>query len=315
MLGQPFVQYALLAGTPIALACGLVGYFVVVRAQVFAGDALSHVAFTGAIAAAAIGVDVRFGLFAATVAVALLLGALGTRAAADDTAIGIVFVWVLGVGVYFLAVYSQGSGGGNGVLGARALFGSVFGLSAQDAQLAAIIGVGVVLVMTAIARPLLFASVDPGVASVRGVPVGAIGLGFLALLGVTAAEATQVVGALLLLGLIAAPGGAALRFRLNPYAAMGLSGLLAVVSLWAGLIISYYASNVPPSSAIIGVAVGIYVLAYLATADRGPARSWGLDRVPADVAQHLDLPPSLPAVGREDRPNGQAKPRHESESG
>ncbi len=65
----------------IALACGLVGYFVVLRAQVFAGDALSHVAFTGAVAAAAAGLDPRVGLFAATIAVALLLGAIGDRAA------------------------------------------------------------------------------------------------------------------------------------------------------------------------------------------------------------------------------------------
>src|SRR5690348_16144690 len=121
MLAQEFMRNAYLAGTAVALACGLIGYFVVLRAQVFAGDALTHVAFTGPVAAAAAGVDTRIGLFAATIAVALAVGALGDRSGSDDVTIGITFAWILGLGVYFLAVFSSGSGGGNGLLGARAL--------------------------------------------------------------------------------------------------------------------------------------------------------------------------------------------------
>ena len=99
MFAHEFFRNAFLAGTAIALASGLVGYFVVLRAQVFAGDALSHVAFTGALAAAAAGIDVRIGLFAATIAIALLLGVLGDRAHPDDVEIGVVFAAILGLGV------------------------------------------------------------------------------------------------------------------------------------------------------------------------------------------------------------------------
>src|SRR5260221_9687991 len=102
MLSQDFIRLALLAGTPIAIASGAVGYFVVLRSQVFAGETLSHVAFTGAIAAAAVGIDLRLGLYAATVGVALLLAALGERAMSDDVAIGTVLAWVLGLGALFL---------------------------------------------------------------------------------------------------------------------------------------------------------------------------------------------------------------------
>ena len=137
MFAHEFFRNALLAGTAIALASGLIGYFVVLRAQVFAGDALSHVAFTGALAAAAAGVDTRIGLFAATIAIALLLGVLGERSHPDDIEIGIMFAAILGLGVLFLAIFSEGSGGGNGLLGARTLFGSIFGLSGADATLAA----------------------------------------------------------------------------------------------------------------------------------------------------------------------------------
>jgi zinc/manganese transport system permease protein len=274
MFAHEFIRSAFLAGGFVALACGLVGYFVVLRAQVFAGDALSHVAFTGALAAAAAGIDARFGLFAATLVIALLIGALGERANADDVTIGVVFAWILGLGVFFLALFSAGSGGGNGLLGARALFGSIFGLSAADARLAAVVAVAVIATILAIARPLLFASVDPTVASARAVPVRALGLAFLALLGVTAAEATQAVGALLLLGLLTAPAGAAHLLSPSPYRALAISGALAVAAMWLGLTISYEIPELPPSSCVIAVAAAMYALAVVLAGDapRWPVR-------------------------------------------
>ncbi len=265
MFAQEFFRNALLAGTLIALACGLVGYFVVLRAQVFAGDALSHVAFTGALGAAAAGVDTRIGLFAATIGVAIVLGGIGQRAAADDVTIGIVFAWVLGLGVFFLAVFSSGSGGGNGLLGARELFGSIFGLSATDARIAALVAAAISASILVVARPLLFASVDPGVASARNVPVRALGIAFLVLVGATAAEATQAVGALLLLGLLAAPAGAAQRLTANPYLGLGMSAAIAVGAMWGGLAISYAIPSLPPSTAVVGIATLVYLLAFILT--------------------------------------------------
>jgi zinc/manganese transport system permease protein len=266
MFAHEFFRNALLAGTFVALACGAVGYFVVLRAQVFAGDALSHVAFTGALAAAAAG------LFAATIAVALVLGAIGQRASSDDVAIGIIFAWVLGLGVFFLALFAAGSGGGNGLLGARALFGSIFGLSTADAHLAAILGALIVIAVAVIARPLLFASLDPTVARARGVPVTMLALAFLVLVGATTAEATQAVGALLLLGLLAAPAGAAHRLTPNPYLALTLSMVLAVLSMWLGLTLSYTVESLPPSTAIIAIATATYLLAFALTARKPTTR-------------------------------------------
>jgi zinc/manganese transport system permease protein len=281
MFAQEFFRNALLAGTFVGLACGVVGYFVVLRTQVFAGDALSHVAFTGALAAAAAGIDARAGLFTATIAVALLLGAIGGRAGADDVAIGIIFAWILGLGVFFLALFSTGSGGGNGLLGARALFGSIFGLGAADARLAALIGALIVAAVLAIVRPLLFASIDPAVAAVRGVPVRMLGLAFLVLVGATTAEATQAIGALLLLGLLAAPAGAAQRLTPNPYLGLALSAALALIAMWLGLALSYAIPGLPPSTAVIAVATSSYLLAFALTAGR-PAR-----RVPPTTATAL----------------------------
>jgi zinc/manganese transport system permease protein len=262
MFALPFVRNALLAGSLIAVASGLLGYFIVLRAQVFAGDALSHVAFTGALAAAAAGIDLRIGLFAATVLMALLFAGLGERARADDVTVGVAFAWILGLGVLFLDLFNAGTGGGSGIIGARALFGSIFGLSGGQALLAAAIAVVLIAAILTIARPLLFASLDPAVAIARGVPAGTLGTIFLVLVGADAAEATQAVGALLLLGLLAAPAGAAHRLTASPYRGMALSAALALASVWIGIAISYRSAALPPSSAIVLVAGGIYLLAF-----------------------------------------------------
>jgi zinc/manganese transport system permease protein len=96
------------------------------------------------------------------------------------------------------------------------LFGSIFGISSGNAVVAAVIGAGLCFLTLLIARPLLFATLDPAVAAARGPPVRLLGRGFLAQVGACAAEANQAVGALLLLGLLAAPAGAAVRVRLVP---------------------------------------------------------------------------------------------------
>ncbi len=263
MLAHEFMRNAYLAGSFIALACGLVGYFVVLRSQVFAGDALSHVAFTGALAAAASAIDIRLGLFLATIAVALGMGLLGERARPDDVLIGTVFAWVLGLGVLFLSIFTSSSSGQNGTAAVRVLFGSILGLSAPDARLAAAIALLASVALLAIARPLLFTSLDPDVARGLGLPLRAIGIGFLVLLAVVAAETTQAVGALLLLGLLAAPGGAARLLTDNPWRGLALSAALALASMWGGLALSYEVASLPPSFAVIAIATGLFVMAAL----------------------------------------------------
>jgi zinc/manganese transport system permease protein len=261
MFAHPFIQYAFLAGTGIAIVCGLVGYFLVLRAQVFTGDALSHVAFTGALAALAFGIDPRVGLFAAAIAVAVGMGALGRRGRADDVVIGNVFAWILGLGVFFLTLYTTSRSSGNGTAGVNVLFGSMFGLSAGQAWTTAGIAAAISVVLLGIARPLLFASIDENVAAARGVPVRLLGLVFLALVGAGAAQATQAVGALLLLGLLAAPAGTAILLTDRPYNGLALSTGLAVVELWSGLALSYTVPSLPPSFSIIAVATTVYVAA------------------------------------------------------
>ena len=269
MFAHDFVRNAYLAGTFIALACGVVGWFVVLRTQLFAGDALTHVAFVGAVAAAVVGLDELVGLFALTLLVAVGMATLGRRGQADDTVIGIVFAWILGIGVLLLAILATSSSGGTGIAAANTLFGSIYSLSPGASRLAAAVALAVAIAVLFGLRPLLFSTLDSELASARGIPVRKLGVGFLVLLAVITAQSTQAVGALLLLGLLAAPAGAAQRLTASPYRGLALSALLALLAMWGGLALSYQIASLPPSSAIIGLAGAAYGAVTLYARARG----------------------------------------------
>lgn len=264
---------ALLSGMAVALACGLVGSFLVLRGEVFSGDALSHVAFTGALAALAFGWDLRLGLYGACIGVGLVLAVLANAhargrvlLARDDTTIGIVFAWVLGLGALFLSLFATSRSAGDGIsghAGVSVLFGSILGQSTGQAWASTVGALVVALLVTAIARPLLFVSVDGAVAKAKGVPVTAVTFAFFILLGIVAALATQAVGALLLLGLVAAPAGAARVLTPRPYWGMALASLIAMASVAVGLGVAELVPTVPPSFGIVVTAASVYAVAGL----------------------------------------------------
>jgi zinc/manganese transport system permease protein len=252
LLQYDFMRQALLAGTILSVAAGLVGYFVVLRYQAFAGEALSDVAFAGALGGAAFGVNPLLALIVSTIAVALLMGGFGERLRNRDVAIGTILAWVLGLGVLFLSLFTaHSSGSGSGFSGVTVLFGNILGISAAQMKFIAIISGLAALTLIVIARPLLFASLDPDVAAARGVPVRLLGLGFMALLAVTVGEATLAVGALLVFALLLLPAAMAHQLTPRPYAALFLSAGLAVLMTWLGIAIGFYSGY--PSSVCISL--------------------------------------------------------------
>ncbi len=261
MLSAPFMVHALIAGGCIALASGLVGYFLVLRNQVFTGDALSHVAFTGTLLALTLGIDLRIGLYLGCLVVGLAMALLARRGIPDDVIIGNVFSFILGLGVFLLTFYStHQESGGNGTAGINVLFGSILGLSGSQALFDSILAIGVIVLLLVLGRPLLFASIDAVVAEARGIPVRSLGVIFLAIVGITAGEATQAVGALLLLGLLAAPAAAAQAITRHPLRAMTLSAIFALVAVWLGLAISCADPSLPTSFSILSVVTLTYIV-------------------------------------------------------
>lgn len=273
MLSLAFMDHAFIAGGVIALASGLVGYFLVLRNQVFTGDALSHVAFTGALGALALGIDLRYGLYVGCVAIALLMAIVARNGVADDVVIGNVFSFVLGLGVFFLAIYStESQASSDAAAGVNVLFGSMLGLSGSQTALDVVIGCVVISAIVLLGRPLLFSSIDPVVAEAMGLPVKALGMCFLVIVGITAGEATQAVGALLLLGLLATPAGAAQLLTDRPYLALFLSAAIALGSVWCGLVLSYAFPKLPVSFSILSLVTTVYCISWLIALFTDPRR-------------------------------------------
>jgi zinc/manganese transport system permease protein len=252
------MRYAFLAGTPLAIISGLMGYFVVLRNLVFASEALAHVTFTGALLAIVVKGNPLVGLFGVTMLVGLGMGVLGTRRQSKDVEVGTVLAWVLGLGALLLSFYASQSSKTNSTVGVNYLFGSILGLQAQQARLIAVIGVVIIVVFLIIARPLLFASVDSEVAAARGLPVRGIDTIFFILLALSIAEAVPAVGALLNFALLVTPAAIAQRLVIRPFVALWLSAALSLTFVWAGLIIGFYAPY-PVSFLISTLAFVAYV--------------------------------------------------------
>ena len=258
LLALEFMRNAFIAGGCIALAAGLVGYFVVLRNQVFTADALGHVAFTGGLGGALAGLNILAGVFGSCIAVGLAVGALGGRGRGRDVAIGTVFAWVLGLGVLFLSLYTTARSAAAGTLGVSVLFGSILGLQPAQVVVGSLTGIATAAVLLLIARPLLFLSVDPDVAVARGVPARGLTALFFILVAVTVAESVQAVGALLIFGLMVTPAAVAQNLSTRPWVAMALSAAIAVAVVWLGLVLAFYVA-LPASFLITALAFAVYV--------------------------------------------------------
>ena len=266
MLAVDFMRSAFLSGSLIAVTCGLVGYFVLLRHLTFASDALSHVGFAGAMAAAFLGLNPFVGLFGGSIIIGVGMGQLGRNSTRSrDIAVGTVLAWMLGLGALFLGLYlAHPAANPNIAVGVGVLFGSIFGIDAQTALVIGAVGAATSLALLAIARPLLFASLDPEVARARGLPVRLLDALFLTLLAVTVAEAVPAVGALLVFALIVTPAASVRRLVKRPYLAFILSAALALVITWVGLTMAFYLSY-PVSFDIsaLGFVIYLFVLANL----------------------------------------------------
>jgi zinc/manganese transport system permease protein len=259
LLHFQFMQNAFVAGTIVAITAGLVGYFMVLRGQTFAGHTLSQVGFPGAAGAALVGVKPMFGVLAfcvaAAVAIALIPGRRSTSAAFESAAIGSILAFALALGFFFTTLYS------GFVTGAYSfLFGTFLGISNTQVLTVLITGVVVVATLLVIARQLFFASVDADVAAARGVPVRALAVVFLIVLGLAVAAATQITGTLLVFALLVAPAAAAHELSNRPGRALALSVVIAVLVTWIGLAIAYF-SDYPIGFYVTTVAFAAYLLA------------------------------------------------------
>jgi zinc/manganese transport system permease protein len=257
ILISPFMHDALLGGTIVALAAGMLGYFIVVRNTAFAAHAVAHIGLPGATGAVLVGLPVALGLGAFCIGGAIVIGALGKRVADREVATGTVLAMAIGTGLLFSSIATR-----NANTMTNVLFGNLLAIS--HGQLVAFAGMLILLALSigCIYRPLLFASVDPLVAEAKGVPVRVLSVVFMALLGLAVTLAVQVVGTLLLFALLVTPAGTAIMLTARPTVAMLVSTVISIVSVWAGLAMSAM-FNVPPSFVIVAVACLVWLIVRL----------------------------------------------------
>jgi zinc/manganese transport system permease protein len=253
VLSSPFMRHALVGGSLVAVAAGLLGYFVITRQNAFAAHALAHIGFPGATGAILIGAPVTLGLAVFCVAGGVLIGLFGRRVADREMATGTILALATALGVLFASLASA-----NASTTTSVLFGNLLAISDDQLLVFAAFTVAVVGTLAVLARPLVFASVDPEVAEARGVPVRALGLAFVVLLALTITMAVQVVGTLLLFALVVTPAATALRLTARPPAVAALAVALALGSVWGGLVLSAMV-DLPPSFFIVSLAVLAWV--------------------------------------------------------
>jgi zinc/manganese transport system permease protein len=235
MLEYDFMRTAFMASGVAAILAGTVGYFLVLRGQTFAGHALSHVGFTGATGAVLFGLSPLAGLVGFTFISGIGMGLFGEKLAERDVAIGMMLSLALGLGLLFLHFYTTGA-----TQAAALLFGNVLGVDDSALTTLALLSIGSLVALAYIARPLIFASLQPDLAEARGVPLRSVSVAFLAIVGIAVAECAQIVGVLLVFTLMVGPAAAAMNLTRRLPLAIALSAALALAEAWGGLSLAYY---------------------------------------------------------------------------
>ena len=235
MFQYEFMINAFAAAGIVAAVSGMVGFFLVMRGQTFAGHALSHIGFAGATGAGLIGIAPIWGLLGFTLAAGVGMGMLGERISNRDVAIGVVLALALGFGLLFLHYYTSFATQATAIL-----FGNV--LAVDRSTIAVLTGLAVVTLaaLAAIMRPLVFASLQPELAEAKGVPLRFVSTAFLALVALAVSECAQVVGVLLVFTLMVGPPAAAQNVTGRLWSGLALAAGLALAEAWAGITLAYY---------------------------------------------------------------------------
>ncbi len=264
LLAFPFMVNALEAATIVAVLAAVVGWYMVLRRESFAGHTLSTMAFPGAAGAALAGVPAALGYYVACTTAALVIGG-GRRPEAragggESATIGAVQAAGLAAGFLFLALDRSVLSGLESVL-----FGTILGITRAQVLSLLIVATVVLAVLALAARPLLFATLDPQGAQALGLPLRALDVGFMLLLGLAVAATSQITGVLLVFALLVAPAATAQVLTARPGLGLALSVAIALAVAWLGLGLAYF-SIYPVGFFTTSLAFGAYVAARLARA-------------------------------------------------
>lgn len=261
---QPFMLHAWIGGSIVAVLSSFVGFFVIVRGSSFAAHALPEAGFAGGAAAVFLNLDPAVGLALFAVGGALLIGGLSKKER-GDVVTALALVTALGTGALFLGLCDKYAAGAYSLL-----FGQIVGVSAESVGVTAAIGAVCLLLLAAVWRPLLLATLSREIAQARGVPVRFLEIAFLVIVGLATAAIVPSVGALLCFSLLIAPNAAAARLSGNPSKALMLSLVFSLFAVWLSIMLAYF-TGLPVGFFVSMVGALIYAAARLIPWARGRA--------------------------------------------
>lgn len=248
-----FMQQALLAGVLLSLLAAIVGSYVVLRGMAFIGDALAHGVLPGVAIASIIGAPVLIGAGITAVAMITGVGVITTRSRlSNDTAIGLLFVGLLSLGVVLVSSSQRIAGDLESIL-----FGEFLGVDVTDLWMLGLSLLVAVIIVSLTSRALLVSSFDEDLAQAMGFGVRAHYFLLLGLVAGTVVVAFQAVGSLLVFGLLLAPAatGALIARRIGVM--MVIAAAVGIVSSYVGLLASYHFGWAAGASVVLS-AVSIF---------------------------------------------------------
>jgi ABC-type Mn2+/Zn2+ transport system permease subunit len=260
-LDNPFLQRSLLAGVLVAISCSIAGTFVVLRGLAFLGDALAHGVLPGVAGALLIGAP---GILGAAVGAAVMITGVNLVTSrsrlSSDTAIGLLFVGMLGLGVMMVSRSDSFTGDIVGIL-----FGEILGVSPNDLVQQAIALLVIAMIARVFARPLLLLSFDPEQADIAGWPARRFELLMLVMVTICVVMSFQTVGTLLVFGMLLAPAGCGALLARRVPAMMLWGAAIGSLSVYVGLLISYH-FNLAAGASVVVVAVTIFFVIFVVQA-------------------------------------------------
>lgn len=260
-----FMLRSLAVAVMVGVICAVVGSYLMVQRLALLGDAISHSVLPGLALAFWLGVNIFLGAFIAGVVSTVLIGWIHRRSPIkEDAAMGIVFSAFFALGVTLITVIQKS----HKIDLNHFLFGNILGVTASDVRDTALIAVLVLAIVVLFYKELLFYSFDPTGAQASGLPVDWLNAGLMALIALTVVASMKVVGVILVLSLLIAPGATAYLLVPRLHQVMGVGSAIGVAASVTGLYLSYY-FNLPSGPAIVLVVSILFSLAFLFSPSHG----------------------------------------------
>ena len=255
-LAYEFFVRALEASILVGLVCAVVGTYMVLRGLAFMGDALSHSAFPGVVAAYLLKAPFYLGATIAAIGTALAIGYITRRGRLrSDTTIGVLFAGMFAFGIFLFSTIPHYVGDLFGFL-----FGQPLGISSSDLAALTVLSVIVLGIVTVLWKELLYSTFDPLSAAAAGLPVVALEYLFLGLIGLTIVISLQAVGIILVVAMLVTPAATAQLLADRFSRMLAIAVAIGIVAPIIGLYVSFW-TNTASGAVVVLVETAAFLVA------------------------------------------------------